>query len=136
MYYIPFTRLTNNNAHQGLHHRQYYITVIATNNAGLHTIKMIDILVDTSPPTVGVVWEGRGESEEGEEDFTSSDVLHVRWRGFTDHESGILLYRVALASTCLTVQDIEALENATETQAVDMTTLRIPQQGDSSFVNE
>ena len=47
------------NKNIGNHNRNYYFTVKVTNNAFLTNIEHIDILVDDSPPEVGVVFEGR-----------------------------------------------------------------------------
>nr|KAG5704398.1 hypothetical protein BaRGS_031104 [Batillaria attramentaria] len=67
---------------------------VVSANGSLRSKQMIDILIDESPSTVGVVLEGLSDDDQAEMDFTSSDVVHVRWHGFLDHESGILLYRV------------------------------------------
>nr|KAG5704396.1 hypothetical protein BaRGS_031102 [Batillaria attramentaria] len=89
---------------------------------------MIDILIDESPPTVGVVLEGLSDDDRAEMDFTSSDVVHVRWHGFLDHESGILLYRVVLADRCLTDEEMDAADNATEVEGDNMATIRFPSE--------
>nr|KAG5704406.1 hypothetical protein BaRGS_031112 [Batillaria attramentaria] len=101
-YLFSFANLVHNNSQEGQHHREYYITITATNHASLRSRQMMDILIDESPPTVGVVLEGLSDDDQAEMDFTSSDVVHARWHGFLDHESGILLYRVVLADRCLT----------------------------------
>nr|KAG5704400.1 hypothetical protein BaRGS_031106 [Batillaria attramentaria] len=88
---------------------------------------MMDILIDASPPTVGVVLEGLSDDDEDEMDFTRSRVVHVRWHGFLDHESGILLYRVVLADRCLTDQEMDS-SNATEIEDGNTTTLTFPSE--------
>lgn len=128
-YVITFNSLTKNHTHEGLHHREYFITVKATNNAGLHALKKIDILVDATPPTVGVVWEGLSENEKGDVDFTSSRTLHVRWHGFQDPESGVVLYRVTLSRQCFPQEDKEMTHNATYIRKGDMATLTFPHEG-------
>ena len=78
---------------------------------------------------MGVVTEGLGDDDRAEMDFTSHDVMPVRWNGFRDHESGIMLYRVALAERCLTVGEVEVVENATEVETGNTASLRFPSAG-------
>ena len=128
-YTFTFTSLVHSNSHQGDHHRDYHITITATNHASLRTTRTVDILLDDSPPTVGVVWEGLSEDGQAEMDFTSSDVLHVRWHGYEDHESGIMLYRLMLAERCMTGPEMEEAQNATEVEQGSLATIRIPREG-------
>lgn len=132
-YTFTFTNLVHSNSHHGDHHRDYHITITATNHASLRTTRTVDILVDESPPTVGVVWEGLSEDGQAEMDFISSDLLHVRWHGYEDHESGILLYRVMLAQRCMTGQEMEEAQNATEVEQGNMAKIRIPREGRFEF---
>ena len=129
-YLIPFHNLVDeNSAHQGQHHRRYHITVTATNHASLLTTRALDILLDDSRPSTGVVMEGLVDSDKAEMDFTSSGVVHVRWHGFLDHESGILLYRVALALRCLDGEEMDAATNATVVEQANAVTLQFPEEG-------
>ncbi|KAK7493739.1 hypothetical protein BaRGS_00015068, partial [Batillaria attramentaria] len=128
-YLFSFANLVHNNSQEGQHHREYYITITATNHASLRSRQMMDILIDESPPTVGVVLEGLSDDDQAEMDFTSSDVVHARWHGFLDHESGILLYRVVLADRCLTGDEMDATHNATEVQHGTMTSFQFPAEG-------
>ena len=57
-YSIPLHDLVVKDKHIGNHNRNYYFTIIATNNAMLSTTEHIDVLVDDSPPEEGVVYEG------------------------------------------------------------------------------
>ncbi|KAK7493722.1 hypothetical protein BaRGS_00015051, partial [Batillaria attramentaria] len=132
-YTFKFSNL-NSSKISGHHHREYYITITATNHASLRSRQMMDILIDESPPTVGVVLEGLSDDDQAEMDFTSSDVVHVRWHGFLDHESGILLYRVVLADRCLTNEEMDADTNATEVDQQTVTVLAFPKEG-KYFVN-
>nr|KAG5706423.1 hypothetical protein BaRGS_032816 [Batillaria attramentaria] len=125
-YLLDFIHLASTNASIRKHNREYYITITATNNAILHSRQMIDILIDASPPTEGVVLEGLSDDDQDEMDFTSSDVVHVRWHGFLDHESGILLYRVVLADRCLTDEEMDAAQDAVKVEEGNMTTLTFP----------
>jgi hypothetical protein len=106
----------------GDHHRNYHFTITATNVATLSTTATFDLLLDESPPFVGVVWEGPGDDGQAEMDFTSSRQLLVRWHGFEDHESGMRLYRVVLATRCLTAQEVDTSDNATVIQHPATTT--------------
>ncbi|KAK7496757.1 hypothetical protein BaRGS_00011966, partial [Batillaria attramentaria] len=128
-YLLDFIHLASTNASIRKHNREYYITITATNNAILHSRQMIDILIDASPPTEGVVLEGLSDDDQDEMDFTSSDVVHVRWHGFLDHESGILLYRVVLADRCLTDEEMDAAQDAVKVEEGNMTTLTFPSGG-------
>ena len=128
-YLVKFTNLVHHNTHQGDHHREYYITLTATNTASLSTTTVVDILLDESPPTVGVVWEGLSIDGQAEMDFTSNPVVHARWHGFQDHESGVLLYRVRLAERCMTGAEMENDTNITEVEHDTMTSFAFPSEG-------
>ena len=130
-YLIPFRSLAGQNTHRGQHHRHYYITINATNRASLTVTNSLEILVDESPPSTGVVLEGLGDDPaKAEMDFTSSDVVHVHWHGFLDHESGVLLYRVVLAGRCMTGEEMDSdAVNATVVDSGTTTTLPFPEEG-------
>ena len=96
--------LVNNNTHVGKHNREYFFTIMATNNAKLKTISTVDILADDSPPAVGVVQEGEAGTPDA--DYSSADYVILSWSGFIDHESGIKLYRVGFKSTCLSTEEL------------------------------
>ena len=128
-YNLTFTSLVASNTHEGDHHRDYYITVNFTNNAGLILTTPVQILIDASPPIRGVVLEGVSDNDAAEMDFTSLDEVHVRWHGFADHESGLLLYRVVLASRCLTDQEMDEANNATEVTSGTSTSFKFPSEG-------
>ena len=117
------------NTHQGDHHRDYYITVNFTNSAGLTLSSPVQILIDVSPPIMGVALEGVSDDAVAEMDFTSQDVVHVRWHGFADHESGVLLYRVVLAQHCLTDREMDQASNATEVTSGTSASFRFPSEG-------
>ncbi|KAK7460765.1 hypothetical protein BaRGS_00038812, partial [Batillaria attramentaria] len=128
-YLVEFTNLVQSNSNQGLHHREYYFVINVTNHAELRTTKHLDILVDESPPIPGVVFEGLEDTDQAEMDFTSSDVIHVRWHGFADHESGILFYRVAIADRCMSEDEMNEAHNATDVESGTTVTLRFPKEG-------
>ena len=92
------TKLKNDNKHTGNHNRRYFFTIKVINAAYLVAIEHIDILVDESPPEVGIVLEGPMGSPDI--DYTSSDDITVHWHNFIDHESGIKFYRIALGREC------------------------------------
>ena len=85
----------------GDHHRDYYFTLTVNNLASLSTTVTFDLLLDESPPSRGVVWEGLSVDGQAEMDFTSSNTVHVQWHGYEDHESGVRLYRVVIANRCV-----------------------------------
>ncbi|KAK3093029.1 hypothetical protein FSP39_010221 [Pinctada imbricata] len=120
-YSIDLNPLVVNNTHIGQHHREYFFSVKATNNAQLVAIERIDILADDSPPEHGVVQEGRIGSSDV--DFTSDDYVYVNWDGFIDHESGIKFYRVGLATTCLSQEILVGNETEGTTMLQDETGL-------------
>lgn len=91
-------KLKTNNRHIGDHNRRYFFTLKVTNKAELIAVDHLDILIDDSPPAVGVVLEGPIGSPDI--DYTHSDEVTIHWHDFIDHESGIKLYKVALGRKC------------------------------------
>ncbi|XP_052790278.1 uncharacterized protein LOC128224473 isoform X2 [Mya arenaria] len=114
-YTIPLNKLNVKHMHIGNHNRNYSFTIKVTNMAGLSTREHIDVLVDDSPPSEGVVYEGPEDSPDI--DYTSDDSILVHWHGFIDHESSIKLYRVGLSDRCLSTQD---LYNFTEVPSISI----------------
>ncbi|XP_048259497.1 uncharacterized protein LOC124148456 isoform X1 [Haliotis rufescens] len=104
------TTLKANNTNTGQHNREYYFTLSITNEAWLKSFAHLDVLVDESPPRVGVVQEG---SIDGPDiDYTSEGHVQISWQGFIDHESGIRYYIVGLADRCLTIHELKKQTNA------------------------
>ena len=68
------------------------------------SIQHVDILTDDSPPVKGVVVESTGEDLDI--DYTKEASVMVRWKGFIDHESGIMKYRIAVNDHCLTADEM------------------------------
>ncbi|KAL8573303.1 hypothetical protein ACOMHN_032765 [Nucella lapillus] len=134
-YLLTFPGLLTSHTHQGDHHRRYYLTLTLTNNAQLTAKATARILLDESPPTVGVVWEGLAGDGRAEMDFTSRPLVHVRWHGYGDPESGVALYRVVMAGRCLTRGEVDGAnvtrdDNATEvTHGVSSATFTLPAEG-------
>lgn len=91
--------LRSKNMHEGTHNKMYFFTIKVINTAYLDAIEHIDILVDESPPEVGIVLEGPMGSPDI--DYTSSDDITVHWHDFIDHESGIKFYRIAIGRKCM-----------------------------------
>ena len=83
----------------GQHNREYYFTILATNNAGLRSVQHLEVLVDESPPVNGTVKEGL--PWESDMDFTATERISISWNGFIDHESGISHYEIFLRRGCL-----------------------------------
>lgn len=84
----------------GEHGRGYTFAITATNRAGLQTTKSLRIVIDTTPPTVGAVFDGADPSFEV--DFQMPRVLKGSWTGFNDPESGIRGYRYLFTDTKVT----------------------------------
>lgn len=76
---------------------RYYLTVTATNGAGVtSSITSDGVIVDDTPPSAGTVIDGVDSDEDylnGEDDITA------HWLGFDDLESGIDSYEVALCDS-------------------------------------
>ena len=76
--------------------KKYFVTVTATNGAGVTTSITSDgVIVDDTPPSSGTVIDGLDSDEDylnGEDDITA------HWFGFKDLESGIDSYEVALCN--------------------------------------
>lgn len=74
--------------------QRYYVTVQATNGAGIVTTITSDgVTVDATPPLAGEVIEG----DSADVDFVyGEDDVTARWFNFSDHESGIQLHEVAI----------------------------------------
>ena len=62
-------------------------------------IQHFDVLVDDSPPEVGVVQEGNQGSPDI--DYTSKADITVSWSGFIDHKSGIKFYKAVMFDRCV-----------------------------------
>ncbi|XP_071081006.1 uncharacterized protein [Haliotis cracherodii] len=99
------TSLKANNTNTGQHNREYYFTLFITNGAMLKSFAHLDVLVDESPPAVGVVQEGSFDGPDI--DYTSEEHVLISWQGFIDHESGIRYYIVGLADRCLTLDELK-----------------------------
>ncbi|XP_072048763.1 uncharacterized protein [Amphiura filiformis] len=99
-----FTKLHNIAFPDGslVHDHDYFLTVTATNKAGLSSAQTLKIQIDTTPPTAGVVHDGKAGSPEV--DFQQSRDLWANWK-FIDKESRIQFYRVWVGTEC--VSDVE-----------------------------
>jgi hypothetical protein len=84
----------------GEHGRGYTFGITATNRAGLTTTKSMRIVIDTTPPTVGTVYDGADPAFEV--DFQMPRELKGSWSGFSDPESGIRSYRYLFTDTKVT----------------------------------
>ena len=98
-YSLSLNSLTTKGTNMGQHNRRYYFVFYTENNAGLKSEEHFEIMVDESPPEVGIVLEG--PSTKPDMDFTGDDSIIVHWDGFIDHESGISHYTVAIADKCI-----------------------------------
>ncbi|XP_071080846.1 uncharacterized protein [Haliotis cracherodii] len=122
--------LTVNNTNTGQHNREYYFTFSITNGAMLKGFAHLDVLVDESPPEVGVVQEGSIDGPDM--DYTSDGHVLISWQGFKDHESGIRYYIVGLADRCLTIDELKqtnAIHNIIQKATTESLSLGFPAEG-------
>ena len=76
------------------HGERYYVTVNATNGAGLTSVMATNgVTVDYTPPIFGIVIDGKGDDVDYLKD---GDTVYARWSEFEDPESGIKSYQFAL----------------------------------------
>ena len=74
----------------------YYAVVVAINGAGLgFTVNSDGVMVDTTPPTTGYVYEGKRHDIDC---IWNNESLHVSWSSFYDDQSGIVNYEFAVGS--------------------------------------
>ena len=63
---------------------------------------VLQITIDTTPPTVGSVIDALpGQTDK---DYQSSDRLDFSWSGFFDRESGIMWYKYAVSDECIPME--------------------------------
>ncbi|KAK3589130.1 hypothetical protein CHS0354_017096 [Potamilus streckersoni] len=110
--------LVERNTQRGQHNRDYFITIIVTNNARLVTVEELDILIDDSPPATGVIEEG--SSFEPDLDYASGGNITLNWDGFLDHESGIKLYSVGIANRCLTLEELQHKSTVKDSKIIEI----------------
>ena len=74
---------------------KYYMTVKATNKAGLYSVAFSDgFIIDDEPPQTGVVFNTAEHVNQAAQSSLSS--FGVSWRGFQDHHSAIVNYQVTV----------------------------------------
>ena len=74
----------------------YYAVVSAINGAGLgFTVTSDGVTVDTTPPTAGYVYDGKGHDIDC---IWINKSLHVSWSSFYDDQSGVVNYEFAVGS--------------------------------------
>ena len=77
---------------------KYYVTVKATNKAGLYSVSFSDgFIIDDEPPLTGVVFNTAEHVNQAAQSSLSS--FGVSWRGVQDHHSAIVNYQVAVYKT-------------------------------------
>ena len=80
-----------------LNGQRYYVTVTATNSAGVTTSVTSDgVTIDDTLPTSGTVIDG---DDLDVDYFNGGHDIRARWFGFEDLESGIDSYQVALCDS-------------------------------------
>lgn len=76
---------------------EYFVTVRATNGAGLTATRSSDgVVVDLTPPTAGQVHDGIGQDIQFQ---TSITTISGDWSGFADAESQIARYEWAIGTS-------------------------------------
>jgi hypothetical protein len=81
------------------HGTTYYVTVRATNGAGLQTGIVSDgVTLDATPPTGSVVFDGNADGWDWAEQPYATE-LWANWLPFTDPESGVQAYELAIGTT-------------------------------------
>ena len=77
---------------------KYYMTVKATNKAGLYSVAFSDgFIIDDEPPLTGVVYNTAEHVNQAAQSSLSS--FGASWRGFQDHHSAIVNYQVTVHKT-------------------------------------
>eukprot|EP00937_MAST-01D_sp_MAST-1D-sp2_P004381 g4381.t1 len=86
-------------------YRLYFLTVRATNYAGLRVERSVRFRVDNSPPIAGSVSDGLGGVDV--DWIKPDDRLSASWSGFADTQSGIRSYSwaVLVGDTCASEDD-------------------------------
>ena len=109
------------------HNRTYYVTVRAT-NAALRCVSTHSqaILVDLTPPHPGIITVGL-ETNLGASYIQEVDEVRVTWRDFSDPESGISEYKVALISR-------DSCSESSEASAFNVVAEYISVGNDTSYV--
>jgi len=78
----------------------YYGVVRATNPLGETTLSVSDgVLLDVSPPKVGVVLPGNGRGYMASRSQSVTDQFNTRWFGFSDAESAIEWYEATITDS-------------------------------------
>ncbi|XP_033124572.1 uncharacterized protein LOC117122905, partial [Anneissia japonica] len=101
------------------HH--YYITVKAYNGAGLSSMACSGaIIVDTSPPSAGFVYDGPLKSPPEDQDIQQDiSTIFVNWGGFVDRGTQIISYswKIGLCPGCDDVMEEQHVGVATDAMA-------------------
>eukprot|EP00040_Diaphanoeca_grandis_P037916 m.251430 g.251430 ORF g.251430 m.251430 type:complete len:3511 (-) comp33895_c0_seq1:293-10825(-) len=84
----------------GLHAREYIFTIIVQNYVGMIADESLTVIVDVTPPTIGVVSDGAGDNDM---DYTSNSKIECEWSGFADPESGVRAYYATISNQKLTL---------------------------------
>lgn len=82
-----------------VHDHDYFLSVTATNNAGLPTVRQIQFTVDVSPPRGGYLQDSFAGSQDV--NFQSSMLHRYSWSGFVDGDTEIQHYQFYVGSSCL-----------------------------------
>ena len=125
---IPSGSLTATAEDLGLHPGEvYYVTVAATNDAGLTTlVSSQPVVADPYPPLAGEVLDGSSTSVDVAAVSASATSLSCSWTGFEDAVSGIRRWGVGLGTSpgAVDVADLVVVnDDSADTHTFDSLTL-------------
>jgi hypothetical protein len=95
-------------SHVAAHDTDYFITITVLNHARLVTSLTRQFTVDLTSPLPGAVFEGpAGPGNIIDIDYTDSFQFPVRWTGFFDAETAILVYQYVISPDCVSADSFQ-----------------------------
>lgn len=96
--FSPISSNFPSSSSQALHDTDYLLTVTSTNGAYLTTSLTLLFTVDTTPPELGVVFDGLVGG--GDLDYQQSLVITSYWSGYVDPETNVAFYQYQFGTQC------------------------------------
>eukprot|EP00058_Branchiostoma_floridae_P003027 XP_002588515.1 hypothetical protein BRAFLDRAFT_79470 [Branchiostoma floridae] len=96
-----------------LHNKTYVVVVIVTDQSAECSLASSLVTVDVTPPSGGSVWPGLYK-DTAVSYSSRTDELHVSWADFSDPESGIDHYEIAVISGAACSEDADERFQETE----------------------
>ncbi|XP_035697583.1 uncharacterized protein LOC118430698 [Branchiostoma floridae] len=96
-----------------LHNKTYIVVVIVTDQSAECSLASSLVTVDVTPPSGGSVWPGPYK-DKAVSYSSRTDELHVSWADFSDPESGIDHYEIAVFSGAACSEDADERFQETE----------------------